>query len=336
MQTTVNDRRTQSGFTLVELLVVISVLGILAGVVVFAVGGINDRGQASACAEDARTLKTAIETFQAQNNTIPTDQNALVNAGLLTKPSTLSAFTVTAGKYTVTGTAKCATSGATGQPGTYSATVLANNPIAFYRFGETSGSVAADSSPGNRPGTYHNTISLNQTGALTADTNPAAQFNSGGPVTLAKLPVDASPGASTTVEFWMKWNGNGGTMPFGWARTDLWFSSGGFGFNNGCSNVFGVSASGLANRWVHVAAVWSNGDTTKAGILYIDGQPQTLAQFGGSPWNSCISNAVVGPDARISGWANDPGYQYGGLIDEVAIYNGALSPATVAAHFASR
>lgn len=54
------------GFTLIELLVVIVILGILAAVVVFAVGGITDRGKASACKTDRRTLLTAGEAYIAQ------------------------------------------------------------------------------------------------------------------------------------------------------------------------------------------------------------------------------------------------------------------------------
>ena len=57
--------REESGFTLIELLVVIIILGILAAVVVFAVSGIGDNGQASACKIDTRTLRTAEEAFYA-------------------------------------------------------------------------------------------------------------------------------------------------------------------------------------------------------------------------------------------------------------------------------
>ncbi|MCB0948300.1 MAG: type II secretion system protein, partial [Mycobacterium sp.] len=47
--------RGQGGFTLIELLVVIAILAVLAGVVVFAVGGITDNSEDSACAIERRT-----------------------------------------------------------------------------------------------------------------------------------------------------------------------------------------------------------------------------------------------------------------------------------------
>ena len=56
------------GFTLIELLVVIVILGILAAVVVFAVSGIQDRGQKSACLTEGRTVRTAQEAYYAQNS----------------------------------------------------------------------------------------------------------------------------------------------------------------------------------------------------------------------------------------------------------------------------
>lgn len=89
----------ESGFTLVELLVVIVILGILAAVVVFAVGGINNRGQVSACEIDKRTLRTAEEAHFAKLSTYTnqgtkaevdaaptTAPNGLVTGGFISSP----------------------------------------------------------------------------------------------------------------------------------------------------------------------------------------------------------------------------------------------------------
>ena len=57
----------EGGFTLIELLVVIIILGILAAVVVFAVGGVGDKGQTASCKIDTRTIRTAEEAYLAQN-----------------------------------------------------------------------------------------------------------------------------------------------------------------------------------------------------------------------------------------------------------------------------
>ncbi len=51
------DNKQDKGFTLVELLIVIVILGILATVTVFAVRGITDQGQQSACEADQKTLR---------------------------------------------------------------------------------------------------------------------------------------------------------------------------------------------------------------------------------------------------------------------------------------
>lgn len=59
-------RKNQSGFTLIELLMVIVILGILSGIVVFAVSGINDRGEASACKAEVSTVQVAEEAHYAQ------------------------------------------------------------------------------------------------------------------------------------------------------------------------------------------------------------------------------------------------------------------------------
>lgn len=320
--------RAPSGFTLVELLVVITILGVLSAVVVFAVSGTNDRGQVASCNQDARTLKTAIETHIANNGAVPADQAALVSSGFLQKPSTLNDFTVNGNRYTIVGGSQCATG--------YAASITGSAPIAYYRLGDALGSgTAADGAATPHNGTVNGTVTFGAASNLQNDADTAATFNGNGSISLTGLPTVGTAGAATTVEFWMKWDGTSGIMPFGWWQYDLWFNSGGFGFNNGCSNVEGTSSTGMANRWVHVAAVFVSGDLSNS-KLYIDGVLKPQSHFGGSAWQSCAASAVVTQNAKISGWLSDGGYQYRGVIDEFAIFNGELPAATIAAHYAAR
>lgn len=64
-------RKPELGFTLIELLIVIVVLGILAAVVVFALGGVTGKSVVSSCNADAKTVQTAVAAYQAQSATAP-------------------------------------------------------------------------------------------------------------------------------------------------------------------------------------------------------------------------------------------------------------------------
>lgn len=73
-------KKNDEGFTLIELLIVIVILGILATVVVFAVGGITNRGKQSACDADRSTIEVAVEAYNAQYGNYPASQADLVPA----------------------------------------------------------------------------------------------------------------------------------------------------------------------------------------------------------------------------------------------------------------
>ena len=57
----------EGGFTLIELLIVIVVLGILAAIVVFALGGVTGKSNAAACQSDAKTVGVGVSALMAEN-----------------------------------------------------------------------------------------------------------------------------------------------------------------------------------------------------------------------------------------------------------------------------
>jgi prepilin-type N-terminal cleavage/methylation domain-containing protein len=101
----------EGGFTLVELLVVIVVLGVLSAIVVFSVGGINNKSKSAACNSDVASVQSAEEAYYAQNNSYATIA-ALVTAKLLrAAPSTANGYTISADATTgaVTASPLCST-----------------------------------------------------------------------------------------------------------------------------------------------------------------------------------------------------------------------------------
>ena len=73
MHRMIERARQEEGFTLIELMIVIVILGVLAGIVLFAVGGITDRGTSAACKTDVSTIETGVEAYFAKTGVYPPD-----------------------------------------------------------------------------------------------------------------------------------------------------------------------------------------------------------------------------------------------------------------------
>lgn len=166
---------------------------------------------------------------------------------------------------------------------------------------------------------------LNSDNAASHQGTCAAARFAGGSLDIFGLPVSTTQNDTSSVSFWMYWDGTNSVMPMGWIYHDLWLVGGSFGFNTANSDIYGISSAGLANGWHHIAAVFTNGDVTQ-NVLFIDGVKQSLSQRRSSPTQS---RAYVNSRLRLGGWHANTGYRFSGAIDEFKLYHGTLTQAEV-------
>lgn len=102
--------KAEKGFTIVELLIVIVVIGILAAIVIVSFNGVQQRANTTASKSAASTVQKKAEAYNALNATYPTSsgefnaypESALTNSGVSLGPdSGPSAVSSTNGKTTV-------------------------------------------------------------------------------------------------------------------------------------------------------------------------------------------------------------------------------------------
>ncbi len=91
------DCRLQVGFTLLELLVVMTIIGILAAIAVPALRDSPQRAREATLREDLFTLRSVIDQYHGDKGVFPPDMQTLVTDGYLRKipvdPMTKSAET---------------------------------------------------------------------------------------------------------------------------------------------------------------------------------------------------------------------------------------------------
>lgn len=71
------QRKAKKGFTLVELLIVIIIIGILAGMMMLSTGSAKDKAEATKIVSNMRTIKSAALMYYADNGKWPAVTSAL-------------------------------------------------------------------------------------------------------------------------------------------------------------------------------------------------------------------------------------------------------------------
>ncbi len=140
-------------------------------------------------------------------------------------------------------------------------------------------------------------------------------------VTYENLPVNTSPGAKTTVEFWTYIEGSGPSMLFSWDQGyALMYNGASLGFTTGSGEILGVAAAPFVNKWVHIAAVFPNGAASSSNAeLIINGEKRTISlQNGSAP-----AARTVQPKAMLGGWSMTSDQRFQGRMNHLAIFNGA-------------
>jgi PKD repeat protein len=215
----------------------------------------------------------------------------------------------------------------------YGAAIFASDPLLYYRLGESSGTVAADSGAQENPGTYAGTVTLGTPGAVKGTSDTAATFAGG---SVASNAAFSNPTTySTAIWFKTTTNRGGKLTGFGNAQSGLssnydrhvYMQDNGtlvFGTYTGQLNTITTPMAYNDNNWHMVVATQSSAGM----MLYVDGvltgtNPQTSAQNYTGYWRA-------GGDTT---WGSTDAY-FAGSLDEFAVYQTALSASTVAQQFA--
>ncbi|MEJ7567739.1 MAG: DNRLRE domain-containing protein [Gaiellaceae bacterium] len=223
----------------------------------------------------------------------------------------------------------------TSPSGRYDTSVLADTPSGYWRLGETTGTIAADSSGSSRPGTYAGSYTAGGvTGLITGDADRAfGALNAAtdGKVTITGFNnVTTQLNAAFTVEAGVSYSAFASNNQCNRAVARNWTSTGGW--------MLGVCRTSTGIQ----QAQFGVGTTTQLATATVTpGRLHLVGTFDGTTRRLYVNGVQAGTFAA----AATPNTSAAVLIaqtlatnmtvDEVAVYNTALSAARVSAHYSA-
>jgi Concanavalin A-like lectin/glucanases superfamily/Fibronectin type III domain len=225
---------------------------------------------------------------------------------------------------------------------TYASTIMADGPNAYWRLGETSGTVMVDSTSNANNGSYVGGVALNQPGAITGDANGAVLLDGSTGYGHAPNSSTLSLTGAISVEAWVKWTatatgsqdiiykGDGATVAgTSFALAYVTGCAGcGLGFYSYIGNtaICACQASALpGGQWFHLV-----GTRTAGGQLafYVNGSLAASSSDSGGPLNTVTAGVGIGASGSSASL-----YSANASLDEATIYPTALSAAQVTHHY---
>jgi hypothetical protein len=209
---------------------------------------------------------------------------------------------------------------------TYPQAVMADHPVAYWRLGETSGTIALDSSGNGLNGTYVGSVSLGAVGAIVGDQDTAIALNGAGFVRIPNAgPLDNI--SIVTVEAWARGASTNATQ--------LFSAAGGGGYqvvwNAGVAGAYAMNTYVNAKTkitdalWHQIVVAWDGAAAT----VYLDGVASNTGP------NAILPNSLENQiGTQCSGAGSTMCSLYlAGSVDEVSVYDQALPAARVQAHY---
>jgi prepilin-type N-terminal cleavage/methylation domain-containing protein len=337
----VPNNNVKQGFTIVELLVVIVVIGILAAITIVSYTGISQKAAVASLVSDLDNAAKQLKVFQVINNNYPLTNNcssAESSTNICLKNSGNSTYQYAVNNNTNPQTFSIV---AIKGPITYKVTnftvpsledSIVNGLVLRLDAGNTAsypgiGTDWVDLSGNNNNGTFFNHVTYNglNNGSLTFDgTDDYVDVGNGASLTITN---------SVTADAWVKTNVNSGIQMIvgkgnDW-RVEKVDSNYRFEHRNSSNVIVNSSGNNTSTDWVYIAATYELNTFVK---LYINGnlvdsQPQALSTRISSANNQIGNNYAW----HSGGIYND--YFFNGYIANVRIYNRALSSTEITQNF---